>query len=203
MFKENFVKIISFYTKNTGYEQEIKYLIKSANILGYEVYSEGIESLGSWDLNTKYKPFLFLNAMETFPNEDYFLYLDSDAIIYKKIPIEQIYGDIAACHKQITDENQTGWLLSGTVFLKNNQETKRIMKEWIEINKLNPKIFDQETLYLILKKNFTKINIQTLPLEFCKINCTKNKEHCNVKFPIIGHNQASRRFKKQINKGIK
>ena len=193
------MKIVSFYTKNTGYQKEIKKLELSIKKTEHEIYVEGIKSMGSWDLNTKYKPFLILNAMKKYPEEDYFLFLDADAIVNKKIPMEDISGDIAVCHKAIESKKQKGWLLSGTVFIKNNDKMKNIMYEWIKINEKNPKTFDQDTLYTVLKNNFEEIEIQRLSLKYCKINGSKNSVHKKVKDPIISHNQASRRLKGKVN----
>ena len=193
------MKIVAFYTKNTGYAKEIKKLQSSGVKNGYEIYIEGISSLGSWDLNTKHKPHLILNAMKKYPNEDYFLFLDADAIINKEIPTVDIAGDIAVCHKTITSKKQKGWLLSGTIFIKNNEKMEDIMHQWIKINKENPKTFDQDTLYSVLKNNFEKLDIQKLSLKYCKINNSRNSVHKKIKDPIISHNQASRRFKGKIN----
>lgn len=193
------MKIVAFYTKNTGYEKEIKKLQISVKKMNHDIYVEGIKNLGSWDLNTKHKPYLVLNAMERYPDEDYFLFLDADAIVNKKIPTENITGDIAVCHKVIESKKQKGWLLSGTIFIKNNDKMKKIMNEWIDINKKNPKIFDQDTLYTVLKNNFQKLDIQRLSLIYCKINGSKNSVHKKIKNPVISHNQASRKLKGKIN----
>lgn len=193
------MKIVAFYTKNTGYAEEVKKLKSSAKKNGYKAYVEGIKNLGSWDLNTKYKPYLILNAMEKYPDEDYFLFLDADAIVNKEIPTGNITGDIAVCHKPIVSKKQKGWLLSGTFFVKNNEKMKKIMYEWIEINKKNPKTYDQDTLYTILKRNFQEIKIQRLSLKYCKINGSKCFTHKKIKDPIISHNQASRRLKGKVN----
>ena len=193
------MKIVAFYTKNTGYAEEIKKLKSSAKKNGYEIYVEGIRNLGSWDLNTKHKPNLILNAMKKYPKEDYFLFLDADAIVNKKIPMDEIKGDIAVCHKKVESRKQKGWLLSGTIFIKNNEKMKKIMYEWIEINKKNPKTYDQDTLYTILKRNFQEIEIQRISLKYCKINGSKCSSHKKITNPIIEHNQASRRLKRKIN----
>jgi predicted ABC-type ATPase len=193
------MRIVSFYTKNTGYQKEVEKLQHSVKKNGHSIYTEGIESLGSWDLNTKHKPYLILNAMKKYPKEDYFLFLDADAIVNKKIPMEDISGDIAVCHKAIESKKQKGWLLSGTVFIKNNEKMKRIMNEWIKINKKQPKTYDQATLYIVLKNNFEELDIQRLPLRYCKINGSKCGTHQRIKDPIISHNQASRKLKGKIN----
>lgn len=193
------MKIVSFYTKNTGYEKEAKKLQLSAKKIGQNIYIEAIDNLGSWDLNTKHKPFLILNAMNKYPDEDYFLFLDADAIVNKKIPTKEIIGDIAVCHKSIKTKKQKGWLLSGTIFIKNNDKMKKIMYEWIKINKKNPKTYDQDTLYTVLKNNFQQIKIQRLSLKYCKINGSKCFSHRKITDPIISHNQASRKLKRKIN----
>jgi hypothetical protein len=200
--KNNFL-LVSFYTKNTGYEQEIKKLINSISNYGYNTYIEDIDSLGSWDANTKYKSRLLLNSLEKYPNVDLFLYLDSDAMIQKDIPLNDITGDISV-HYKIRGRNgkwhkNNPYLLSGTIFYKNTQIIKKIFNEWdkenqrtISFEKDPPrKNWDQQNLQNILEKYKNEINIQKLTPEYCKIFDTM--DYC--KNPIIEHFQASRRFK--------
>ena len=40
--------IVAFYTKDTGYELEIKKLVSSLNVLNLEYDVQGIKNLGSW-----------------------------------------------------------------------------------------------------------------------------------------------------------
>ena len=47
--------VVSYYTKNTPYEDEIKHLIASCEKFGIPYEIDGIPNLGSWEKNCCYQ----------------------------------------------------------------------------------------------------------------------------------------------------
>ena len=84
-------RIISFYTKNTPYEQIMKdYLEKSIKKLklNYTIYA--IMPGNSWLENVRHKPSIVKNALQDYPKENIII-IDADATIEKyHILFEQI-----------------------------------------------------------------------------------------------------------------
>jgi hypothetical protein len=206
--EKNKFKVVSFFTIDTGYENEIKKLKKSIDKFGYDSYIEGIENQGSWDANTKYKSRLLLNSMEKNPDTELFMYVDADGIIQREIPLKEIDGDMSI-HYKIRGRNgkwhkKNPTMLSGTIFYRNNDKIKNLFKIWHKLNRKNiirakgvyvARICDQRNLQnTINKSNIPGLKIQKLGPEYCKI--FDIMDYC--KDPIVEHFQASRYLKDKV-----
>jgi len=175
--------IVSYYTKNTGYEKEAKRLEESIKKFGLEYDIEEIESLGDWQKNTHYKATFIRKMMDRHPNRD-LLWLDVDAVVHRyPILFDDIDTDLAIHYKDGKE------LLSGTLYFSNNERIKKLVDAWIEENKKNPDIWEQKNLATTLKNWNGKVEI--LPPTYCQIFDLM----MNAGEPIIEHFQASRRYK--------
>jgi len=182
---------IAFYTVNTPYEEEVKKLESSLQILGlpYELFP--IASKGNWVRNCAQKPLIIKEAMEKYPDED-ILYVDADAIIhknpvyFKKLPPEV---DIGVHYKNGKE------LLSGTIFIRNNKEMKRLVDKWILEQEKNPVEWDQKTLQRVVDTYDHKINVDDIPSNYTQIFDLMKKEGD----PIIEHFQASRKHRNAVS----
>lgn len=187
MTSEDFI-IVGYYTFDTIYESAMQVFRKS--LLKHKVlfYIEGMESLGSWYKNTCYKPSFLLRMLDTFKGLNV-VYVDCDAelLAYPKL-FHTIEGDVAV-HvmdraKVYKRMNSSGMeLLSGTVFLRNNERVKEIVKAWAHRCERRPDDWDQVSLKRVLKGEYTE-----LPAEYCKIFNRMNW----ITDPVIVHYQASR-----------
>ena len=192
-------KVISYFTKNTPYEQEADNLRESLvkfNI-PHKIYAE--DNLGNWTKNTQLKAKVIHRALNEF--EDDILWIDSDAIVYGELDFFQnLNCDLSVYH--LISRYNPFELLSGTLFYKNNSKVKQIVQEWINLNDNNNE-WDQRNLQAIIEKpeNKNNIIIEKLPLPYIVIN-NYQKHQGRLKSPaIIKHFQASRRIKALINKG--
>lgn len=178
-------KIISGYTKNTPYEQEIQTLIdslKKYGITNYEIIP--YDNLGTWTKNCQYKSKIILQQLQkcNIP----IVWVDADAVLYDYPSLfDNINKDIAFC-------DYYGGVASGTLYIKPMTNMLELCKEWIDLNAQDTTIWDQRNLTKLIKKY--DIAYYKLPVTYCKIDFAKSKEKI-----IIGQNQASRRFKKLIN----
>jgi hypothetical protein len=180
--------IISCYTENTPYEKEVQNLIKSVNLLGLKSHIQPVSSLGSWEKNCQHKARYILETMEQFDQN--IVWVDADAVI-KKEPVlfDQLQADVAYYYMEHRKE-----VLSGTLFLRNNEKARQLLQSWIKINDTNT-LWDQKNLQQALDSHLT-LEKEILPETYCKIFDNK---HQKLKDPVIVHYQASRRFKRQIN----
>lgn len=181
--------VVSFYTVNTPYQTEILNLRRSLAKLHMVSHMKPIASQGNWAYNCSMKPEIILEAMDTY--EDDILYLDADAEVlsYPKY-FETMPGDIGMHYKDGRE------LLNGTMFIRNNPESRRIIEKWAEVQADNLDQMDNHVLQDVIKKYAKELGctITDIPAQYCQIfdlmaNCGE---------PVIRHNQASRRFKRLI-----
>ena len=182
-------KVISYYTKNTPYEEEIKILEESLKKFGIKYQFYDVLNQGSWQANICLKPEIVKKAlMET--DED-LLYIDADAEIQSElIYFSDFLDDLGVHYRRGTE------LLSGTVYFKNNEKVKKLVDYWVKEQQENPLMWDQHSLNRVVNrwKEILGIKVKDIPVEYCFVF---DSQLPLVK-PIIIHNQASRRFKKSV-----
>ena len=176
--------VISYYTKNTGYEKEIAGLINGLRRFNLEYDIEAIDNLGGWQKNTHYKA-RFIKAMLK-KHRRPILFLDSDAIIHR-YPF--LFNDLdadMACHFKQGSE-----LLTGTIYFANSKKAMKLIDLWIGINNRRPRIWEQRNIQDVIGEWDGKI--EKLPPAYCKIFDTMNVEK-----PVIEHYQASRMHRYEV-----
>ena len=201
----------TFYTKNTPYQDIFnKFFLES--VMQYSDKLEWkvsvVENQGSWIKNVAQKPKVILDmldSMHEMGDDRALVFLDSDATIEKfpnifnKIPeeIDMAFHrlDWSSWYRNGTNRKE---LLTGTMFLRNNEKVRLVVKEWYE-KAIKTDIWEQQVLEQILPGN---LNIQELPLCYCYIKTMPNGSVPNVVCtePVIVHHQVSRKLKKEINK---
>jgi len=188
----NLFIIVGYYTKDTLYEERAKHFIQSLKKFKVPFYIEPIENLGNWNKNTAYKPTFLKKMLIKFPIQNV-VYVDCDAEIlrYPKL-FETIEGDVAvhlfdrSCYSK---SHQGFEVLSGTIFLRNNERAFGLVEQWESLCSAQPGIWDQKHLEKVLNGNFS-----LLPGEYCKIFDRWNKRYPD---PVIVHYQASRQVRKR------
>lgn len=181
--------IVSYYTKNTPYEDIVQCLINSIVRCNIKYDIIGIDNLGSWYKNTQYKARFLLDMLSK--HTENIVWIDADGVI-KQYPIlfQQIEGDIGVYYNPKE-------LLSGTLYLANNEKVRELVQRWITgIIKSDANCLDQRILQLVLDEAIDlNLDICRLPIAYCQI-FDKHKGK-----PIIEHFQASRKFKQWRNRG--
>jgi len=182
--------VIGFYTEDTPYEDEIQGLVKSCANFNIQCEVRGYPSRDSWQENTCIKPEFILDMMEEFPNKD-LVYIDADGIVQQYPELfDTMTDDIAIHYKDGTE------LLSGTIFIKNNDKMKLFIKCWINILSNHPQMIDQKGLNttIIRFAESQGVSVGKLPATYTQIYDLM-KDAGN---PVIEHFQASRRFRQSI-----
>jgi len=181
--------IVAYYTKNTPYEQEIQNLVASIDRLGLNYYVHGYESRGHWLANIAIKPEFILDMLNRFPNQD-LLYIDADAVIYQ---YPSFYDSLDSFVDVSVHYLRGKELLSGTIFLRNNERVHRLVHRWLHIQTKHPGSWDQVTLDQAIKED-KNLRVEVSPPQYTQIfDIMKDSGD-----PVIEHQQASRRFKRKV-----
>jgi len=198
-------KLCTFYTKNTPYEEVYKkYFLASCKKLNLDTTAYPIQSKHTWLKNTSLKPTVILNALNS-ENFDV-IFLDADAEILKYPELfDEIPQNIDIAYHELSWKEWYGYdketkeILSGTLFIRNNQKMRNFCEEWKnEAEKSNE--WEQKILQQLLRRNSLEINSYLLPIEYCYIVSRPGglKPLINCE-PVILHHQVSRILRKKIS----
>ena len=131
------------------------------------------------------------------------LYVDVDAVVHKSPDLFKNYScDIAVRWQDFRWRKNE--CLSGTIYMENNERTKRICELWRDINvtegnKSNRmEQWNLDTVINQMKKEDPNFTYKNLPPEYTMIFDSMRGMYPNIN-PVIEHFQASRRFKKDVN----
>jgi len=153
--------VVSYFTLNTGYEDEVKKLVTSLQKFNLSYYIEGIRNFGNWQANTHYKARFIRKVMDWIQVP--VVSLDADAIVQQYPELfDTIQEDMAA---YFTKKN----LLSGTMYFKNNVKVKDLLDSWIVANAKNTGTWEQQVLTDLLPAWRDKVSIRELPPTYCQI----------------------------------
>ena len=178
--------VISGYTVNTKYEEEVKDLeggLKKYNV-PYKLYP--YESRGTWRRNTMVKAELSQQGLNEHPNEDV-IWIDADAVVHSRPDLffELKNHDFDLCCHYLSTHYNPNELLSGTFVYRNNDKVKQLVDDWVNDKEIN---WDQKKLQRLIEGRDLKI--MPLPYEYIKIN-RRGQDIRNLQC-IIGHKQLSR-----------
>ena len=204
----NKITFISFYTKNTIYE-DIFYSYLKPGLdkwkLPCKIYP--IESNGVWFKNAIQKPIIIQQALADCDTN--LIWIDADATINEfpsllfNIPEEFDIGlNWLDWHSHYGRPNDIGKqeMLDGTVYWKNSDKMKLFVEEWKQ-RSTNERKDHQRTLARMIEEK-KDINVFKLPRTYSYIYCKPNGQSPLVPLlnPIITHWQKSREAKIKLKK---
>ncbi len=181
--------VVAYYTRDTGYEAEVRNLVASLEQFKLPYDIVGIKNQGSWQRNTHYKPYFIRQMLfKHFPKD--IVYVDADAI-FKSHPhvFDSFTWDIGFVYHPSSKE-----VLSGTLYLSNNPEGYRVIETWQRLCYRNQDSVEQALFHLALIENKFLLKAMNLPLSYCKIF-----DDPTIADPVIEHYQASRRFRNEVD----
>ncbi len=204
---QNKLMFISFYSKDTIYEQLAKERLlpslKKFN-LDYKFYE--IKNRGSWHQNTCQKPKIILEAMYEFKDKN-IVWIDADAEI-KKYPslLYIISNDYNMGVHYLSWEDHYGRtsdkgrfeLVDGTIYIYNNEKMREFIEKWKQ-NSTDKETNHQKILARMLEER-KDIKVYDFGREYCYINTTPSgkKPAKIIESPTIVHYQASRNGKRNL-----
>ena len=200
--------IVTFVTENTPYvDVYYKYLFPSVQKFNLPIITKFVPNRNSWLKNVAYKPEIILELLEEGIDNIVFLDADAEIISYPELfdTIPKEY-DIAVHflnwflfygHSPGKKE-----LLSGSLYLRNNDKVKALVKDWLLNVQRNLNVWEQQILEEVLQKLHKDINIYELPISYCWIKTLPNGNLPRIKCdnPFIIHHQTSRKLKKIIGR---
>jgi len=197
-------KVVSFYTKGTGYEKEIETLRESLEKfdISYKFYP--VSPQGSWRMNLNFKSKCILKAMKEFPKWD-IVFIDADGIVrqypklFDELSAKGHYDIAAVFHCYAKRSGDSDELLSGTLWIQNCQSAREIVERWHEIGIANQNIRHQKCLKVAIREMNREHRLYRMPFEYTYVFDYVYKEK---RLPIVEHFQASRRFRNAVGFGI-
>jgi len=192
--------IVGYYTLNTPYEQEATKLINSINKLNLYHDISGVPNLGNWQANTRFKANFMLDMLEKHPDKN-LLYIDCDAIVHKRPELFINYNcDVAVRWQDFTWRKNE--CLSGTIYMENNERTKKLCRIWAEMNNKEGdkgKTLEQWNLGTVIEsmQKTDGLIVKNLPPEYTFIFDSMRRMYPNA-VAVIEHFQASRRLRGKI-----
>ncbi len=201
---ESFPLVISFYTSNTPYEEEVQHLLASCRRFGLANQIEGVESFGGWELNCAYKPYFILQKLKE--RKRPVLWVDADGVFVRSPAAQDVFvSDLAVrIHSELSWDHPSK-VISSTVYVNYTQAALQLVRFWAEECRKqladpqrSAEFWDQIALRDALFFSSHGAHVQPMPLAYAKIFDHPGDVE-KVAEPVIEHYQASRRFKKIIN----
>ena len=201
---KDFPLIVSYYTQDTVYQLEVQNLIASCQQWQLAYHIEPIATFGSWERNCGYKPLFLLEKLQQFRTP--ILWVDADGVFFKNPePLATFDSDFAVRINQNWANSHPSKVISGTVYVNATIGGERVLKSWAKacLDSLSDpqrteEFWDQIALRDVILQTVPGAKISELPAKYMAIidNPQDQKEIDEI---VIGHYQASRRFKKIIN----
>jgi len=194
--------VVSFYTLDTPYEEEVKYLQASCQKLGIDHVIEGVPSAGSWEMNCAFKPLFILQKMMEYKRP--LLWVDADAVFVRSLEfVEAFLADVGVRLYDCPDDHPSR-IVTATLFVNTTAFAKEVIELWAKecISMLSEKnrkeVWDQDALRRVFLAHRHRGNFAALPEVYSKIvGHPEDEEKCID--PIILQYQASRRYKRWIS----
>jgi len=198
--------VVSFYTTGTGYEKEVRWLQASLERYMIPHHLFPCAPAGSWRANLNNKSDCILKAFDMFPGKD-IVFLDADAIVrrdpvlFDELSKRKDYDLSAHFFKYDPRSGDPDELLSGTLWIQNNETGRAIVKRWHEIGLSRPDVRHQMCLKAALEdfeKEGRDVRVFRHPFAY---TCVFDYHAAKETEPVIEHFQASRRFRKDVGYG--
>jgi hypothetical protein len=201
----NFV-VVAYYTVGTGYEVEAKKLAASLAKFQIDGHVVGVKSLGSWQKNTHYKARFILSELDDAVVAGRpIVCVDADAIFYAYPALFDTFIAVLGADAAFAWRDYSKFpsvssktrreLLSGTIFLRNNEAVRDLVREWIAENDKNPMAWEQRNLQTVVSRANGKLRIAELPATYCKIFDIMR----DAGPAVIEHYQKSRAYRRQMD----
>lgn len=202
----NKFRIGSFYSIASPYEKIVRdYLMDSCSKLNLQPLVVETQNFHNWYRNVAEKPKVILSLLNYIENDECLVFVDADA---KIIQYPQLFHEIPEEYDiAVHYLNWNEWygykqpkpvmeLLTGTMFLRNNDKIKELCKEW-DKKAIETKEWEQKVLQKVIKNYDLKKYL--LPCSYCYMASTPSgKPIVKIEEPFIIHYQLGRTLKREF-----
>lgn len=195
--------VVSFYTLQTPYEQEVQGLIESCHKWGVEAEIEGVPSLGSWEKNCGFKPLFLLEKLDKLRRP--LLWVDADGVFVQPLHRLPAFSSDIAVRMYDCPDDHVSRINTSTVFVHYTKEARHVLVLWAQECVLmlqdphrTQEMWDQDALRRVLLEKRPPGTFACLPVSYGKIVGHPQDEK-SLLDPVIVQNQASRRYKRWVN----
>lgn len=197
-------RLISYFTRQTGYAAEAIKLAESCDVLGIPYNILGVENRGSWHKNTAMKAEFIYEMLETLADAARaVVFVDADAQV-RRYPdfFDSLDVDMGLAYRDYrvfpSGPRKAGKeLLSGTIYVANTSVSRAILRAWMAENAIHPTTWEQRNLQAVvdrLEPAFARL--AELPPTYCQIF-----DSMRTAGPaVIEHFQKSRVYRAQVNR---
>jgi SAM-dependent methyltransferase len=183
--------IISYFTRNTPYEEEARRLIASCEQLGLEHDVVGLPVGDSWEANCARKAEVCLAAWHRHRRP--ILWVDADATVLERPSL------LTGCSADFAIHRWNDWqFASGTVFFNQSALALSLLERWVERCRQEPYVWDQVSLDLAWEEITARSPLETLWLPRSYYQIFDASPEANQP-TVIQQHQASRRLKRVVS----
>lgn len=186
------MKLVSFYTEDTPYQDLVPIFTASAKEVGLDPVIYPVKNLGKWSHNCNQKPNIIYQAYQEFPHER-ILYVDIDAT-FESYPTELVCAGEFDIGFHLFRNSE---VLSGTLLFEHTFNACALLRKWVFASKKHQDVWDQKVLSRVIDAN--PIKVYHMSAAYCYIFDISKRLYPGVK-PIILHHQISRQYKHKIDR---
>lgn len=194
---------VSYFTKNTPYEQVIEeFLIPSLKQFNLPYDIEEVEDRGDWVSNTAYKSKHLLNMLNK--HQQAICFLDADAVVTQepKLLLNLPPNFDIAFHllnwyghwRNNWERTDNMHLLSGTMAINYTDKALSLMEAFVKEAYDCKSKYEQKVLQELVEDT-SDLNVEYLPAEYCCVLMQDNSIPKYIKDPVIIHTQCSRKYR--------
>jgi hypothetical protein len=190
---------VSFYTKNSPYEQHAQNLKSSleAHNLNYDI--QEIESKETWSANSLHKPAFLLEMLEK--HKSPLIWTDADTQIHSRPDFfDTCFADISLRINDFTEDSDPKKIQTHTLFINNTASAKKLLLLWNKECKRRYKkdkvLYDCQCLKSVILHYPTIVEIKRLPINYCTL-ITKDNPHA-LKHATISRQELSHEGQKHL-----
>jgi hypothetical protein len=183
--------IVSYFTRDTPYEDEARDLIASCERFGLDHDVVGLPAAESWEAGCARKAQVCLDAWHRHGRP--ILWVDADARLHAPPAL------LASVSADFGVHRWDGWkIASGTIFFNHTPPARQLLERWAARCQARPEVWDQISLDLAWEELTAQTSLETcwLPQSYCQIFDAPAEDDAA---PVIVHHQASRLLKTVVS----
>lgn len=206
------IRVVSFYTNNTIYEQIMaQYLMPCLKLYNLSYHIFALNNLGTWKHNVRLQPSMILMAMKAFPNDN-ILWMDADTTIrhypelFLRIPERSDMGVYYMDWEDHYGPQKVGKadLVTGVMYIKNTPKMVKFIEEWVDATTNEETDYRFKLMHMVDSRIEGDFSIFLLPRTYAYVATRMDGSLPAIPMidPIVVQHQASKIAKENLHGNI-